>query len=347
MLVAEYFEFIYDPHFMINILIRFVFISSLIYILYKYFLIDLTIKYVVKAFETHLNFYIPQIPNMNKIIPINTIITQINNIIANLESSPSGVNTTQNDNTMLIIYITMVSVITISISIILIITGGYKLFNFKHIAFDILINLVIITISQVVFFYLVYTYIDPIKIYSIFYYNFQLVDPIRQQAKNLVNLVNQITTLSASQQQLIVSIENQIAQPNLTSQALGLLIIQLQNILNAPVRQLVQQDQQGAPIEQKTTPPIISPITNSSGGIDTIINSGTTTAIYSAVIIFGILFIITAILTIINILAFYYKYKFPYFIVPLNGISIFVYGILASIFLFAFIIMLIMLLARI
>lgn len=348
-MALEYLEFAYDSHFMINILIRFILLSSLIYILYKNFLVDLTIKYIISAFEKHIDFYIPDIPIINSIIPINNVILDITDRITSLISSSSDIDTTQNDNAMLIIYVSMISIVVFTVAVILVITGGYKSLNIRNITYDILINITVIILSQIVFFYLVYSYIDPIKIYNLLYFNFQLNDPITIQAKTLVNNINNMTTLTTNQQTAAIDIEKQIISLyNIPSQAANLLVLtnQLQAIANIGNK----GGGGNVPIDQQVPPvaPTPAPISSSSTGfIDTMVNSKSTAIIYSFVIIFGILFIITAILTAINILVNYYNYKFPYVIIPFNGITLLAYGILAIIFLFLFIIMLILLLSRI
>lgn len=348
-MALEYFEFIYDSHFMINILIRFILLSSLIYILYKNYLVDLTIKYIISAFEKHLDFYISDISIINSIIPIDIIISYININILKLTSNSSGVDTTQNDNAMLIIYVSMISIVVFTVVVILVITGGYKSLNIRNITFDILINLSVIISSQIVFFYLVYSYIDPIKIYNLLY-NFQLNDSIITKTKELINKINNITTLTIDQQTAAIAIEkNIVSLYNEPNQLTNLLVLtnKLQSTLNIGNK---DGGGGGVPIAQQVPPvaPTPAPISNSSSGfIDTVVNSKSTAVIYSFVIIFGILFIITAILAAINILVNYYNYKFPYVIIPFNSITLLAYGISAIVFLFLFIIMLILLLSRI
>ena len=186
-----------DPNFLIDIFIRFIIIASIFYILYKYYLVDTTINNFYKILENKLNLYIPSFKNVTKAYP--TIFNQINDIITEYinytNTLPSTQNSKNNDTNMMIIFITMVLVLFLIISIIIYITNGIKFIDYKNVFYSIIFNILFITLSQFTLFYVIYEYIDPIKIYNLFYYNYK-IDPTQSP------IDTNLSTLSNAQLQL-------------------------------------------------------------------------------------------------------------------------------------------------
>jgi hypothetical protein len=60
------------------------------------------------------------------------------------------------------------------ICVIIYLTNGYNNINFKSIFYSIFFNLLFIILSQFILFYVIYTFIDPIKIYKFFYYDYDI-----------------------------------------------------------------------------------------------------------------------------------------------------------------------------
>ena len=170
-------EVIIDPNFLIDILIRFILLSSLIYILYKFFLIDMTINYIIKAFQSHIDIYSNQIQDLklqNKDYlnySINTILESINVI------KKSSIDTKTNDNNMMIIYFTMCFTFIIVVIGIIYMLNTIPYINYKNIFYSLIINTIFITVSQLLFFYLIYIYIDPIKVYNLLNFNYTITNP--------------------------------------------------------------------------------------------------------------------------------------------------------------------------
>ena len=183
-----------DPNFLIDIFIRFIIIASIFYILYKYFLIDITINNFYNIFENKFNLYIPMFKNITQSYP--TIFNQINNTITEYinytNTLPSTENSKNNDTNMMIIFITMVLVLFLIISIIIYMTNGINFIDYKNVFYSIIFNILFISLSQFILFYVIYKYVDPIKIYNLFYHNYT-IDP--SQSPTDPNLLNQLSDL--------------------------------------------------------------------------------------------------------------------------------------------------------
>lgn len=164
-----------NPNFLLDILVKFILLASFIYILYKYFLIDMTIKYIMEQMKAHINIYIEDFKIfLNSLMSITDFQEYLNNQINLYAKEPSTKDSTANDTNFAIIFATFVIVLFIVIAGIIIITGGVNKIDYKNLIYTIVLNLVIIVISQIVFFYLIYSYFDPIKLYKFFYYDYKV-----------------------------------------------------------------------------------------------------------------------------------------------------------------------------
>jgi len=171
-----------NPNVLIDIYIKFIIIASIFYILYKYFLIDITINNMYKLINSKLDIYVPtlkKIKEKNKLI-----FDRINNFMINrsnkLKNLPQNKDSKINDTNIIIIFVTMILSLFIIIAGIIYLTNGYNNINFINIGYSILFNLIFIILSQFILFYVIYSFIDPIKIYKFFYYNYNIkpVNPI-------------------------------------------------------------------------------------------------------------------------------------------------------------------------
>lgn len=318
---------IIDPNFLIDILIKFILFASLMYILYKYFIIDTTVNYILEKIPTHIKFFIAKLKiEANKIITPNAINTYITTEINSLANSPSNVNTTVNDTNFAIIFGTIIAAIAIIFFSIIITTGGYNKINYKNIIYDILINLVIIIVSQLIFYYLIYSYIDPIKLYKLFYYNYLLTPPAPAPAPGpgpgpgpVLPPATTTTTAQTPLQKL-----NAILGGNGIPSLGG-----------------------GGGGQSNQTQSAQVPLPNSSGTRDAIIKSSNSAAIFVFMVIFLVLFIIFGIITVLNILTLYSNVNIPNMAIPINYSSLVIYAILTVICMFLFIIMLLLIMSRV
>ena len=95
-----------DPNFLIDIYIRFILIATVFYILYKYFLIDITIDNIIISLQKKINIYVPNFQNLKKnnesaFKEINNYFT---NYVNNLNTLPSTAKPNVNDLNMAIIF---------------------------------------------------------------------------------------------------------------------------------------------------------------------------------------------------------------------------------------------------
>jgi len=166
----------FDPNFLIDIYIRFVIIATIFFILYKYYLINITINNLLKLFETQIQIYLLKFQNLKK--SNQTLFTYINNYftkyINELNNTPSIINSKINDTNMIVIFVTMLLILLIIICILIYVFDGINKINFKNIFYSLIFNILFITITQFILFYIIYTYIDPITLYSFFYYDYDI-----------------------------------------------------------------------------------------------------------------------------------------------------------------------------
>ncbi len=89
---------LFEPNLLIDILIRFILISSLIYILYKFFLVDMTISHLIKQYSRHLEIYLTNFKiNTSQIISPQDINIFLSDQINSLINLPANNNPTIND----------------------------------------------------------------------------------------------------------------------------------------------------------------------------------------------------------------------------------------------------------
>jgi len=179
-----------NPNVLIDIYIKFIIIASIFYILYKYFLIDITINNMYKLLNTKLDIYTP---TLNKIKQKNKIIfDNINNFMINhsnkLTNLPKTKDSKINDTNIIIIFVTMILSLFIIIAGIIYLTNGYNNINFINIGYSILFNLIFIILSQFILFYVIYSFIDPIKIYKFFYYDYD-IKPVNNISSETINSI--------------------------------------------------------------------------------------------------------------------------------------------------------------
>lgn len=177
-----------NPNVLIDIYIKFIIIASIFYILYKYFLIDITINNMYKLINTKLDIYVPtlkKIKEKNKLI-----FDRINNFMINrsnkLKNLPQNKDSKINDTNIIIIFVTMILSLFIIIAGIIYLTNGYNNINFINIGYSILFNLIFIILSQFILFYVIYSFIDPIKIYKFFYYDYD-IKPVNTISPETIN----------------------------------------------------------------------------------------------------------------------------------------------------------------
>jgi len=204
-----------NPNFLIDIYIKFVLIATVFYILYKYFLIDIIINNIIILLQKKINIYLPNFQNLKKnnefaFKEINNYFTNYKN---NLNTLPSTANPNVNDLNMAIIFSTMIVSLLIILFTIIYITDEYSNINYKNIGYSFLFNILFIGISQFILFYVIYSYIDPIALYKIFYTNYDIkpVVPdinvlletnfnklIELESLNPINYTNQTSIVNSS-----------------------------------------------------------------------------------------------------------------------------------------------------
>lgn len=209
-----------NPNVLIDIYIKFIIIATIFYILYKYFLIDISINNMYKLLNAKFDIYIPSVKKIkakNKIIfdSINNFMINYSNKLKNL---PKNKDSKINDTNTIIIFVTMILSLFIIIAGIIYFTNGYNNINFVNIGYSILFNLIFIILSQFILFYVIYSFIDPIKIYKFFYYDYYIkpVDDISSQTiKTIVNdnsilIPNNISSISLQTEKLkLIDTNNQ------------------------------------------------------------------------------------------------------------------------------------------
>ena len=174
-----------NPNVLIDIYIRFVIIASIFYILYKYFLIDITINNIFKLMKTQIEIYIPNFKNfkINNIDIFNQINNYMTNYVSELKKAPTTANSNINDTNMIIIFATMIVSLFLILCLIIFLTNGYKYISFPNIFYSAIFNIIFMTSSQFMLFYFIYSYLDPIKIYSFFYYNYDIKPVVADKSK--------------------------------------------------------------------------------------------------------------------------------------------------------------------
>lgn len=286
-----------DPNFLLDILVKFILVASFIYILYKYFLIDMTINYSLDQIRSHISIYETEFKAFIKtLIDQQELINYLNTQSDKLSNQPSTKDSKANDTNFAIILATCLIVSTILVFVILLITGGYKTINYDTLIYNIVLNIVILVVSQLVFFYLVYSYFDPVKLYKFFYYNYIIT---KQPPAP--------TTTTPTTTKSPFGTKNPAFTLATTTTIFG----------------------------STTTTASQVPITPR----ETIIKTSNDASIYIFLVIFVLLFIIFSIITVLNILIVHYNYSLPNSIIPMNGLTVYIYGILACICMFLFIIM--------
>ena len=143
-----------NPNVLIDIYIKFIIIASIFYILYKYFLIDITINNMYKLLNDKLNIYTPKIKKIkekNKLI-----FDRINNFMINrsnkLKNLPQNKDSKINDTNIIIIFVTMILSLFIIIAGIIYLTNGYNNINFINIGYSILFNLILLYYHNLYYF---------------------------------------------------------------------------------------------------------------------------------------------------------------------------------------------------
>lgn len=299
-----------EPNFLLDVLIKFILIASFIYILYKYFLVDMTVKYVISSIKAHVKIYASGLNDfLNTLKMKQQFVDELQNQSKIMSKLPSTVNSTINDTNFMIIYVTFLVVLTLLIGSIIFITGGYKKINYENVIFNIILNMSLIVVSQVVFFYLVYSYFDPIKLYKFFYNN--------DNYKYVKPTTTTTATTTTTDKTTTITTKNSNTKPN-----------SINNNENATETSNLDNNPR-----------------------ETIIQSKSTATIYVLLLIFLVLFILFSIITICGVLIKYYGYSsinmFISNLIPFNKITLSIYGILSSIFLFGFIIMMLLMTSRI
>ena len=177
-----------NPNLLIDVYVKFVIISSIFFILYKYYLIDTTLNNIYEIIQTKIDIYVLELQNIKK--NNMQIFSQLNDYMTNysnqLKSLPSTANTYINDTNMVIIFATMIISLFIILCVIIYLSNGYNNINFINIIYSIIFNSIFIILSQFILFYVIYSYIDPIKIYNLFYYDYDIKsdEPTPTGAKN-------------------------------------------------------------------------------------------------------------------------------------------------------------------
>ena len=299
-----------NPNFMTDILIRFSIIACGVYVLYKYYIIDFTIELVISRFFEHIDLYINKQETItNKNVIFNIIIEFIDSKLLNLEAlNLTSSKSTVNDNNMIIILAIMMSVLTMIVVVIMLFTRNYTNISYKLIFYELLFNVIIIVISQVLFYYFIYYNIDPIKIYTLLYYDYNIV-PVIPKLSQIPQVIGINTPIS------------------------------IQNAKN--LQQILLQSLDTNKILQQ--PQILKPniIDNS------FLSNQKSIVIFSFTIILAFLFIIFVIISFINYSNIYNNSMFfQNTIIPLNQISLYIYILLSIICLIGFIILLLLLLSK-
>jgi hypothetical protein len=199
--------------FLFDIFIRLLLIAGLFYVLYKIYLIDMTIENLYSLFIKHINIYLDRIASLDNIFSLRVVTDSITNQINGLNNSreqnkkDAEAIANNNDNNFMAVFITVVGGILILFTMIIVYTGTYKHLTLRNMMTSFIFNLIFIIISQLIFFYFVYAYMDPIQFATVFYYNYDLYlpriqDPIlalQQQQQQQPQLVANNTSVLESQ----------------------------------------------------------------------------------------------------------------------------------------------------
>ena len=202
----------------------------------------------------------------------------------------------------------LMSVLTMIVVVIMLFTRNYTNISYKLIFYELLFNVIIIVISQVLFYYFIYYNIDPIKIYTLLYYDYNIV-PVIPKLSQIPQVIGINTPIS------------------------------IQNAKN--LQQILLQSLDTNKILQQ--PQILKPniIDNS------FLSNQKSIVIFSFTIILAFLFIIFVIISFINYSNIYNNSMFfQNTIIPLNQISLYIYILLSIICLIGFIILLLLLLSK-
>jgi hypothetical protein len=194
--------------FLIDIFIRLLLIAGLFYILYKFYFIDTTINNLYNLFLGHANIYLDKIGTLNQIFPLkivyDALINEINSLNNNRVANKKAADIIEkdNDNNFMAIFISIIVGVFVIFALIIGYTGTYRLLNISNVYISFVFNIIFLIVSQLLFFYFVYPYIDPIQISTIFYYNYLITPPTNlQQIQNQILQKQQIT----NQQNIVLS----------------------------------------------------------------------------------------------------------------------------------------------
>lgn len=180
-----------------DIMLKFIIFTSLVYILYKFFLVDLITKYIIQRVSEHvaiykdsildlknidiLNEYLASLhsnykiksPNADSILekrPIDILNEYLDEIITSYQRKSSNADPTTNDNNMMIIFVVMlVSIVAIAICVV-IFFGDIKIVGLRELLYNTLFTLIFLVVSQLIFFYIIFSFFDPLVLYKILYY---------------------------------------------------------------------------------------------------------------------------------------------------------------------------------
>jgi len=306
----------FDPNVLIDIYIKFVIIASIFYILYKYYLIDITINYIFELLDKKLIIYLPSFKNIKQ--NNSSVFTQIDNFLKNyintLNNQPSTANSTINDTNMIIIFATLIISLFGILCTIIFISNGYKYIDFKNVGYSLLFNIIFISLSQFIVFYVLYRYIDPLQVYNLFYYNY-VINPIKPN----ITLPPDITL-----------------PPKITLQPEIITTASITDELNGIKTNSVSL------VAPQFSIPNVNPLNNQSTQ-PVIINSTYTGTLFIFINIFIFVFIIMFILSILNYLVIYNNYNVGNRMIPFTELSLLIYIILTLVSLLGVIILLLLL----
>ena len=370
----------FDPNVLIDIYIKFVIISSIFYILYKYYLIDITVNNIFELLQKKLNIYLPSFKNIkqNNSTVFTLIDKFLNDYINTLNDKPSTANSTINDTNMIIIFVTLIVSLFVILCMIIFISNGYKYIDFKNVGYSLLFNIIFISLSQFIVFYVLYKYIDPLQIYNIFFYNY-VINPIAPEITLPEITLPEITlpseiTLPEITLPLEITLPSEITLPNKIKLGSSNTSTTVSNATSANATASTTKassvttkassvtNKASAITKASTTDKLNSlknkavslvapkysiPNLNSLGPQSTpqpvIINSTYTGTLFIFINIFIFIFIIMFILTILNYLVVYNNYNVGNRIIPFTRLSLVVYIILTFVSLSSFIILLLLL----
>lgn len=156
----------------LDVAVKFIIFASLIYLLYKFFIIDLTIKYILDNAPSHIAIYKSKLLELASLDKINAY---LDTLIEEYSAAENNADPSTNDANMMIIFITMIFLVFIIALFVIIYFGDITDINLHALFYNNLFTIVLLVVSQLLFFYIIYQYFDPIILYKVLYQPYNVI----------------------------------------------------------------------------------------------------------------------------------------------------------------------------